>query len=306
MKKNIIIVLTLALVMTFITGCQKQEPEKLTLGVMADVGAVPFMIAKEQNFFEDQGLDVEIQVFRSALDRDAALQTGALDGAMADMLTIFFYQQSGFDVKMTSQTFGDYIMVSAPEMTDETFLNTDEINIGLSSNTVIDFATEQIASKLDFDSQLNKVAIPQMPVRLQLLDSGELTGATLPDPLAAAAKLSGTHIGSTSELGLYPGIFIMNNNVLNDNADAVKKMYDAYNEAIEYLNNTDMEVFFPVLEEQLGFPSVLKDTYVMPVYTKAEAPDTSTYNITQEWMKDMELIKDTYNYDDVSDLQFIQ
>ncbi len=306
MKKNLSLFLVLVLVLSILSGCKQQEPEKLTLGVMADVGAVPFIMAEEQGFFEKQGLDVEIQVFRSALDRDAALQTGALDGAMADMLTIFFYEQSGFDVKMTSETYGDYIMVSAPEMATEAFLGTDPIQIGLSSNTVIDFATEQIASSLDFDNRLEKVAIPQMPVRLQLLSSGELTGATLPDPLASAAMLSGTRIGATSDMGLYPGIFIMNASVLEEKADAVSKMYAAYNEAVDYLNTTDMETFFPVLEAQLGFPEALKATYVMPVYEKAALPDEYTFDVTQSWMQDKALIAETSGFEALTDSRFIE
>lgn len=306
MKKISSLILIFVLIMTALTGCAQKEPKKLTIGVMADVGAVPFLMAKEEGFFEKQGLDVEIHVYRSALDRDAALQTGALDGAMADMLTIFFYKQSGFDVKMTSATYGDYIMVSAPDMNSETFLNTADIKIGLSSNTVIDFATEQIADRLGFDTALNKVAIPQMPVRLQLLDAGELTGATLPDPLASAAMLSGTRIGSTSDTGLYPGIFIMNDSVLKEKAEAVKKMYAAYNEAVDYLNDTEMASFFPVLEEQLGFPAALKDTYEMPTYSKASAPDAYTFDVTSDWMLQNALIEDTYTYDDLTALDFIK
>ncbi len=306
MKKRLWIGFIVVLIISAISGCAQKEQKKLTLGVMADVGAVPFLIAQEQKLYEKHNIDVDIQVFRSALDRDAALQSGALDGVMADMLTIFFYQNAGVDVKMTSQTFGDYIMVSAPGSTKESFLSTEKIEIGLSSNTVIEFATEQIASQLGFDQKLTKVAIPQMPVRLQLLGSGEITGATLPDPLAAAAMMSGAKIGSTSELNLYPGIFIMNGRALRDKTDAIKNMYLAYNDAVDYLNKTELNVYFPLLEEQLGFPGPLQNTYKMPIYEKAVAPDASTFDVTRDWLLERELIQDIATYDAVSDLSFIQ
>lgn len=305
MKKSIIVVILTTLLLIALSGCQNTEADTLTIGVMADMGAVPFLIAKEQNFYDQEKLNVDIKVFRSALDRDIALQTGAIDGAMADMLTIFFYQQSGYDVKMTSATYGDYIMVSAPDMTKEEFLNTDNIQIGLSSNTVIDFATEQIAASLDIKNKLNKIAIPQMPVRLQLLDSGELVGATLPDPLAAAANLKGSRMGSTSELDLYPGIFIMNNSILSEKPKAIEKFYAAYNEAVNYLNSTELETYFPLLEEQIGFPESLKNTYIMPEYRQASIPDKATFDITQNWMQEMNLIENTYDYDQMSNLSFI-
>ncbi len=63
--------------------------------------------------------------------------------------------------------------------------------IGLSSNTVIEFATTVIADEMGFYDSLEKVAIPQMPVRLEMLSTNELSGATLPEPLATNAVMDG-------------------------------------------------------------------------------------------------------------------
>ena len=278
----------------------------LKIGVMSDVGAIPFIIAKEKGFFTDRNLPVEITVFRSAMDRDTALQTGNLDGVMADMLTILFYNESGFDSKMIGATYGNYKLITSPNLSSDDFSASESLSIGLSSNTVIDFATEKIAESKQFTSKLKKIAIPQMPVRLEMLKAGELQGATLPDPLASAAMLEGgTQIGSTEEMGLYPGIFIASNTAIAESSTSIRLMYEAYNEAVDYLNATPSSEYFDLLINELGFPPVLADQFEMPVFEHVKAPDQNTFNTTLEWMKAGKLIKSDFSYDDLTDLEFI-
>ena len=91
MKK--ILVLALAAVMAMsalLAGCGSRQAEKkelqgLAVGVMPDIDSVPIIIAQEKGYFAEEGLKVDIQKFKSAMDRDAALQSGNLDGAVSDL-----------------------------------------------------------------------------------------------------------------------------------------------------------------------------------------------------------------------------
>lgn len=307
MKKIKVVLASLIIIMVVLTGCSTTtETKKMRIGVMPDVGAVPFVIAEQQGYFEEKDIEVEIVVFRSALDRDTALQTGNLDAVMADMLTIIFFNEAEFDVKMTSQTDGAYKMVSSSKLDNDAFNNLDKISIGLSSNTVIDYTTQKIAQALDFENQLEKVAIPQMPVRLEMLRAGELSGATLPDPLAAAAvEEGGVIIGSTDDFNLYPGIFMITDTYLQSNQEVVQKMYAAYNKSIEYINETDVDEYYDFLVEKLGYPVTLKGKFEMPMLNLAKAPDENTFEDTLEWMTVMGLAEESFNYDDLIDLSVL-
>jgi len=299
MKK---IIIGLVLLILFSTvGCQKEENlEEINFGVMSDVGAVPFLIAEKEGFYEEVGVDVNITVFRSALDRDTALQTGNLDGAMADMLTILFYKESGMDFKMTSSTYGNYRLISSPNLTKKNFSALDSPQVGISSNTVIDFSTDLVISKLGMDDKVEKVAIPQMPVRLEMLYENSLDGSTLPEPLAYTAKFQGGEvIGDTEELNLYPGIVIFNSDILDEQSQTLVKFYEGYNMAVEYLNKTDKNEFYDYLVEELGFSENIKDSFEFPEFTKREAPDKYTFNTVSGWMLEKDLIKEKYSYLDV-------
>ena len=56
---------------------------------------------------------MDIQQYKSAMDRDSALQSGNLDGAISDMLAVAFAKSGGFEVKVTSFTDGSYKLIAS-------------------------------------------------------------------------------------------------------------------------------------------------------------------------------------------------
>lgn len=303
-KGSVLRILSSMIIGLFIlTACgSKTEPETLKIGVMSDVGAVPFLIAKEQGFFEEEGLDVELSVFKSAVDRDSALQTGNLEGAMADVLSVIFFNNAGIDMRIVTTANSDYKMVSSPALDNKSFMELDSISVGLSSHTVIDFASQKIAEENGFEDKLDKVAIPQMPVRLEMLRAGELSSATLPEPLASAALLDGGEvIGSTTEFNLYPGVFLASSDSLKDRKETWMKFFTAYNKAVDLINKDPQSISFDLLVEKLGFPPVLKDSFSLPNFDKARQPDTYTFETIMSWMELNELSQVTYSSEELID-----
>ena len=302
-REATLLIFILSLVL--LTGCAKSETSPIVIGVMSDVGAVPFLIADKKGFFKDRGLEVEIVVFKSALDRDSALQTGNLDATMADMLSIVFYTEANLPIKMVAKTAGDYVMVTSPHISLAAFNQSETPQIGISSNTVIEFATDMIAKAAGNEQQIESVAIPQMPVRLEMLRSGELDAATLPEPLASAAVLSGGNIiGSTKNIGLEPGILVFSE-ALADNTEATTGIFEAYNDAARWLNENGDATIYDILISSLGFSELLKDDGVLPIYNAIEAPDAETFDAVSEWMFDKGLSKHKYSYDALTDIHLL-
>lgn len=80
---------------------QAASMPEITIGVMPDTDSLPFIIAAEKGFFAEEGVKVNIQQFKSAMDRDAAMQSGNLDGSVSDVLAAAFARSGGFDVRIT-------------------------------------------------------------------------------------------------------------------------------------------------------------------------------------------------------------
>ena len=211
MKK---IIAFLFLPLLFLTaGCgggSKQELGTLKIGLMPDTDSVPFIIAQEKGYFAAEGLTVKLEPFKSAMDRDSALQSGNLDGAVSDLLAVAFARDGGFDVKVTSMTDGSYKLIAAPGTKTPTVKDLAGKEVAVSRNTIIEYVTDNILEHNGMSGDdIKKVVIPQIPTRLELLQSGNLAAATLPEPMASIAVYNGCRfITGSDELGINPGVIL--------------------------------------------------------------------------------------------------
>jgi len=86
----------------------------LRVGVLPDADSLPLLVARAEGIFAAEGIDAELVSFKTAVERDAALQAGAIDGAVSDLLAVAFASRAGFDIKATSLTDGRYGILVSP------------------------------------------------------------------------------------------------------------------------------------------------------------------------------------------------
>jgi NitT/TauT family transport system substrate-binding protein len=305
MKRVLKIFALTILLMTVFSGCAEQKSEKISIGVMPDVNSVPFIVAAENELFKKQGVDVDIQLFISAVERDTALQTGKIDGCVSDILAAAFAIQSGFDVKITSVTDGDYVLLAGKNSNITDINGFKNKEIGLSTNTIIEYAVDSMLMGNGFEEEeIKKTGVPKIPVRLEMLENGQLYGACLPQPLAILAQSKGAAVIATStQQGLAPSVMVFNNSVLNENKSDLERIYKAYNIAVEQLNN-DAQSFKEIIIEKAKFPAEVKDNFSLPQYQKAVLPDEEDINNVLNWMDKKGLVKQKLEYKDMIEKGF--
>ena len=308
MKK--LLVAMLCMCMMIITGCSSttdtkeiatQEPETLKIGLMPDIDSIPFIIAQEKGFFKDEGVNVELQQFKSAMDRDSALQSGNLDGCVSDMLAAGFAKAGGFDVKITSSTNGNYCLIAGTKNNAQSVAEMKGQNISVSKNTIIEFVLDEMLAQNNMtEADINKTVIPQIPTRLEMLQNGKLDGAVLPEPMGSIAVKNGSHlINSSEKMGINPGVMVFTKDSVDNKTEALKAMYRAYNKAIDYLNTTPQSEYIDLVVEKAGLPPATKDALVMPEYMKATLPNESDWEKSINWLNKKELVTEKYKYNDV-------
>ena len=295
MKKNIL-ALTLVLIMSIgLGGCTSKDKEEtsskpiktLTIGIMPDLDSLPFIIAEHNGYFKQEGIKVKIEHFKSASDRDTALQAGKIHGAVSDMLSVVFFNDNKFDVKITSKTEGSFKLISGKSSNITKIEQSTGKSIGISKNTIIEYLTDRIMenSNIDIKSQ-NKVAIPKIPTRLEMLNNGKIDMATLPEPLASTAIASGGKVLSSSEkLGINPGVMLFTKDAMTSKSEEIKALYRAYNKAVEYLNKTKPESYIDFVIKEAGFPESVKSTLTLPIYSKATMPSEKELTKLQVGLK---------------------
>lgn len=279
----------------------QKDLQPLAVGLMPDTDSLPFIIAQEKGYFADEGLKVDIQQFKSAMDRDSALQSGNLDGAVSDMLAVAFAKDGGFDVKVTSMTDGSYKLVAGKEAGVQSVADLKGKDVSVSRNTIIEYVTDQILMHNGMqEGDINKVIIPQIPTRLEMLQNGKLAAATLPEPMASIAVHNGCHfVTGSDELGINPGVILFTSKAVADKKAEIAAMYRAYNRAVDYLNNTPRDEYIDLVVDKGGFPPAAKEALKLPEYHKAALPKEQDVTDCIQWLRSKDLIKDTYGYQDI-------
>lgn len=304
MKK--ILLAVMALIMVVAAGCgsnqaDKKEMSPLTIGLMPDTDSIPFLIAREKGYFAEEGIEVNIEQYKSAMDRDAALQSGNLDGAVSDMLAAAFSKAGGFDVKVTSFTDGSYKLIAGRDENIKSVKELSGKDVSVSKNTIIEYVTDQILAKegINGDS-INKVIIPQIPTRLEMLQNGKLAAATLPEPMASIAIAGGSKfVTGSDELGINPGVILFTAKASEDKKQEIQAMYRAYNKAVKYLNDTPREEYIDLVIEKAGFPPAAKEALKLPKYHEAALPKESDVTDCIKWLNEKGLVQDKFTYGDM-------
>lgn len=104
------------------TGSQSAgsgKMQELSIGLMPDTDSLPFLIAEEKGYFADEGVKVNLKPFKSAMDRDSAMQSGHLDGAVSDMLAAAFAKDGAMSrshPRRTAATSSSPARQSPPQM----------------------------------------------------------------------------------------------------------------------------------------------------------------------------------------------
>ena len=307
MKKLFLLSLAAMMMLgALLTGCgadngAKKELQGVSIGVMPDIDSVPIIIAQEKGYFAEEGLKVDIQQFKSAMDRDAALQSGNLDGAISDMLAVAFAKSGGFDVKVTSFTDGTYKLIAGKDEAATTPQELAGKDVAVSKNTIIEYVTDSITASQNMPADsINKVVIPQIPTRLEMLQNGKLAAATLPEPMGSIAIANGCKfITDSEELGINPGVMMFTATAVADKQEELKAFYRAYNKAVKYLNEHPQDEYMDLIIEKSGFPAAAKTALKLPKYREAGLPAEKDVTECLTWMNQKELIKNSYSYDDI-------
>lgn len=274
---------------------QAEEKETLKVGLISSISALPLLIAEEQGYFEAAGVDVEIEYFKSAKDRDAALQAGELEGVLCDETAIAIYQNAGLDMKITGKTDGEFVLLAGKGTGIESAAGLEGKKIAISENTVIEYTLDLLLDEAGVSREaVEKISIPSMATRLEMLNSGEVDAALMPNPFSDTALANGATsldvVDSDNEM--YISVTAFNGAVIEEKAEAIKAYYKAYNEAVDYINATDVAVYEGIIIETIGYPETMRGNIVIPEFHYNTLPTAGNIQATFEWCQEKGLLSE--------------
>lgn len=271
-----------------------KEALSLRLGAMSSVDYVPFAIAEHMGINDSLGLEVELIKFFSANDRDAAFRTGGIDGTVIDLTGAALQHAGGVPLALVMKHDGVFELIAKGFDTLEGLKGK---RIAVSRNTVIEYATDRILAEAGLsDSDVTKIEINKIPLRMEMLLAGEIDASVFPDPFALISKSKGaTALISTKSMDFSVTGTMFTAEAIQTKAEAIRTLLRGYNLAVDYMRTHPRSAWMHVLVEDAGFPQEVAERVVLPEYDHAQLPDDKDVEATITWLKTKGLVPDNYN-----------
>ncbi|MEJ2056527.1 MAG: MetQ/NlpA family ABC transporter substrate-binding protein, partial [Desulfofustis sp.] len=264
-------------------------------------------------YFRQEHVEVELVPFLSALERDSALIAGAIDGAISDPIGALLLDKGEGMVKITSLGLGKtpaegiFAILAAPGSGIKTIDDLKGVEIAVSNATIIEYVTDRLLAMRGFSpDEIKKVEVKKMPIRMQLLLSGSVKAATLPEPLASIAAGKGATLlvtdGDTDQ-SLSQTVVIIRSDVLADRKDEVSALFRSYRLAVRAINSNP-ENYRSLVTEKGRIPPFMADTYPIATYPEPEPFSRTLYEPAAAWLAAKGLI-DEIAYEDMVATDFM-
>ncbi len=279
---------------------------QLRFGVLPVVDTLPLIVGQQQGLFAAQQIDLELVAFQSALERDAALQAGRLDGYFGDILNTVLLINTGHELRILTtayHTHPDHRMfgiVTAPEAGIVTVAQLKNRPVAISRATIIEYLLDRLLQQQGrTPAFVTKQEIKKIPIRLQMLLAGKVPAALLPEPLLTLAESKGARVlVDDRRLNMSETVLAMQTQLLSQDATLADRFLRAYALAVNKINHAP-QAYKPVLVEKTRFPKPIAGRYKMPRFPAVAPPSPADVAAAQAWLKNRGMISRPVAYENI-------
>lgn len=284
-------------------------PAAIRIGTLPTEDSLPLWVAEKDGLFTKAHLKVEIVPFASAQERDAALTAGAIDAFMGDLIAAASLRAGGVPVKVATVMLGAtpaegrFGIVARPGSTVTSLDQLAGKPIGTSSGTIQEYVLDQLMTQAGVSAEdVKKEEVKKVPVRFDLLMSGKLEAAMLPEPFLSLAESKGAKLvaDDTGDQNLSQTVLVVAQKYVDDPAGAqtMTALLQVWNDAVAIVN-ADPASVRSLLVEKARLPKDLAATYKVNTYPTAQLPKQEQVDDVLAWMKSAGLLAKDVTYADL-------
>jgi len=255
------------------------------------IDTLPLYVAQQEGYFAEHDVAVELIPVSSAPERVQMVASGQVDGTINETLSVMLFNKEDVQLQAVryalrpAEGYGHFFILASKQSKISTPEELAGVEIGVSQGTVIEYVTERLLSAEGVSAdEIKTIPVPKIPDRMALLGSGEISAATLPDPLGALAVQSGAVIvmddSSYPEYGF--SIYSFRADVLNAHPGAIQGFLAAIDQAIDLINS-DPTQFTSILSDNGIVPPPLLGAYKVPPFPSAGVPTEAEWLDALDW-----------------------
>lgn len=285
-------------------GAESTGP--IRLGLLPVLDTLPVYIAEENGYFAEQGVEVEIIPVASPVERDQLMQAGEIDGMLNELTSTAVFNRDGVQIQAVitaREATADgavFRILASPSSDISSPADVASVPIGVSVNTVIEYTTTRMLEAEGLAAgDIAVESVPVIPERFQLLMSGDLQAATLPDPLATAALEAGAKLVVDDAAHPFYSLSVLSFSVeaLESNPGGVRGFLAAWDQAVADLN-VDPEAYRALFLEKVRVPESVQDTYDIPPFPRAKVPAADQWADVLDWLQGKDLLDNDLPYEE--------
>ena len=281
MRKSTLVSLLLLLLLLLVFGsCKKTRIAEtlptLNVGMMSAVDAAPFYLALESGYFTEQGVDAQLILFTNGQNRQTALQTGQVDGAMTDLVALITQSANAFKLVGTLSTDGDFPLLAKSEIQGSTTLS-----VGTMEISVTNYLVEQY---LGTDHTLEKVYINEIPARLEAVASGQLDAGIFPEPFASVGAMRGLQKIFFSGIPAESlNLIAFTEAAIQEKQEALTAFHRAYAQAVKDIRQDPSLAKAMIMKYIPNLPAEVEEFIQLPTYHAPRLPSDEFVSQIMDW-----------------------
>jgi len=220
-------------------------PTTLKIAVLRILDTLPMYVAEQEGLFEAKGVKVEFIPAASAAERDQIIVAGQADGMINEVVSAMLYNKDQIQTQIVrfartaTSTSAQYSILASKQSGITTVEGLKGVEIGISQGTVIEYITYRLLQAEGLAPEdIKTVAVPKIDVRMNLLSTGELKAATMPDPFSLLALQQGAVliVDDTKHPEYGYSTISFRKQVIDEHPEAIRAFLAAIEEATQMIN----------------------------------------------------------------------
>lgn len=286
----------------------------LKIGLMPAVDIAPVIVAADKGYFLSEGLELEYEIYSNAQNRQSALQAGAVDGALTDLVALTLNVAGGFPLKAVVMTDGRFAVMAKAGVADAATATgagsasptarQKKLSIALMEASVTNYLADRWLSDAFI---LDKVYVNDIGARLETVAAGHADSGVFPEPLATVAASRGlVVIAESGDAEPSPQVIAFTEAALAAKEGSIRAFLRAYDRAIADLRADPQLARKALVSSIPNLSEALSERMKLPVYRQAQLPDDQYVQNVVDWTARMTGKTITLTPESLLDRRFVQ
>lgn len=288
------------------------EPAKLRIGDLPLIDMLPVYVAEQEGLFPEN-LEVELVPFSSALERDTAYIAKQVDGVLNDFVSATalnrdqdFTRNVRVILRSTPQL-SLFALIASKDSDIEKIEDVKGQQIAISPNTIIEYVLDRMLGTVGLGhDDVEKLAVPSIPLRLEMINQGNVTAAVLPEPLVTfSITTAGTRlIRDDAETQFGASLLSFRSEFIASDEDTVRGFMDGFEAGVNRINSNPGQ-YQELMEARGRIPPPLAGTFSVPAFPEAAVVPREEFEAVGEWAVERGLLQEAIPYENLVDTRFL-